>query len=112
MPVDLYIGGPEHAVQDLLYARFWQKVLVEIGLVITPEPYMKLIHQGTVLGDDGQKMSKSVGNVVNPDEMIDRFCADAVRLYEMFMGPLEAMKPWSIKGVEGVARFLDRVWRL
>jgi leucyl-tRNA synthetase len=112
MPVDLYIGGAEHAVLHLLYARFWHKVLFDIGIVSTPEPFMKLVHQGTVLGDDGQKMSKSLGNVVNPDEMIDGYGADAVRLYEMFMGPLEAMKPWSTKGVEGVSRFLDRVWRL
>jgi len=112
MPVDLYIGGAEHAVLHLLYARFWHKVLFDIGLVSTPEPFMKLVHQGTVLGEDGQKMSKSVGNVVNPDEMIDRFGADAVRMYEMFMGPLEAMKPWNAHGVEGVTRFLDRVWRL
>jgi leucyl-tRNA synthetase len=112
MPVDLYIGGAEHAVLHLLYARFWHKVLYDIGLVSTPEPFMKLVHQGTVLGEDGQKMSKSVGNVVNPDEMIDRFGADAVRMYEMFMGPLEAMKPWNTHGVEGVTRFLDRVWRL
>ncbi len=112
MPVDLYIGGAEHAVLHLLYARFWHKVLYDIGVVSTPEPFMKLVHQGTVLGEDGQKMSKSVGNVVNPDEMIDRFGADAVRLYEMFMGPLEAMKPWSTRGVEGITRFLDRVWRL
>jgi leucyl-tRNA synthetase len=112
MPVDLYIGGAEHGVLHLLYARFWHKVLFDIGLVSTPEPFMKLIHQGTVLGEDNQKMSKSVGNVVNPDEMIDRFGADAVRMYEMFMGPLEAMKPWSTRGVEGITRFLDRVWRL
>lgn len=112
MPVDLYIGGSEHAVLHLLYARFWHKVLYDIGVVSTPEPFMKLIHQGTVLGEDNQKMSKSRGNVVNPDEMIDKFGADAVRLYEMFMGPLEAMKPWSTRGVEGITRFLDRVWRL
>jgi leucyl-tRNA synthetase len=112
MPVDLYIGGAEHAVLHLLYARFWHKVLYDIGVVSTPEPFMKLVHQGTVLGEDNQKMSKSRGNVVNPDEMIDRFGADAVRLYEMFMGPLEVMKPWSTKGVEGITRFLDRVWRL
>jgi leucyl-tRNA synthetase len=112
MPVDLYIGGAEHAVLHLLYARFWHKVLFDIGVVSTPEPFMKLVHQGTVLGEDGQKMSKSAGNVVNPDEMIDRFGADAVRLYEMFMGPLEAIKPWNTHGVEGVTRFLDRVWRL
>jgi leucyl-tRNA synthetase len=112
MPVDLYIGGSEHAVLHLLYSRFWHKVLFDIGVVGTPEPFMKLVHQGIVLGEDNQKMSKSRGNVVNPDEMIDRFGADAVRLYEMFMGPLEAMKPWSTRGVEGVTRFLERVWRL
>jgi leucyl-tRNA synthetase len=112
MPVDLYIGGSEHAVLHLLYARFWHKVLFDIGVVSTPEPFRKLVHQGIVLGEDNQKMSKSRGNVVNPDEMMDQFGADAVRLYEMFMGPLEAMKPWSTRGVEGVTRFLERVWRL
>ncbi|MCP9472617.1 MAG: leucine--tRNA ligase [Nitrospira sp.] len=112
MPVDLYIGGSEHAVLHLLYARFWHKVLYDVGVVSTPEPFKKLVHQGIVLGEDNQKMSKSRGNVVNPDEMIDRFGADAVRIYEMFMGPLEAMKPWSTRGVEGVTRFLERVWRL
>jgi leucyl-tRNA synthetase len=112
MPVDLYIGGSEHAVLHLLYARFWHKVLFDIGVVSTPEPFKKLVHQGIVLGEDNQKMSKSRGNVVNPDEMMDQFGADAVRLYEMFMGPLEAMKPWSTRGVEGVTRFLERVWRL
>jgi leucyl-tRNA synthetase len=112
MPVDLYVGGSEHAVLHLLYARFWHKVLYDIGVASTPEPFLKLVHQGTVLGEDNQKMSKSRGNVVNPDEMMDQFGADAVRLYEMFMGPLEAMKPWSTRGVEGITRFLDRVWRL
>ena len=112
MPVDLYIGGSEHAVLHLLYSRFWHKVLYDIGVVTTPEPFKRLVHQGIVLGEDNQKMSKSRGNVVNPDDMIDRFGADAVRLYEMFMGPLEAMKPWSTHGVEGVTRFLERVWRL
>ncbi|MBS0183438.1 MAG: leucine--tRNA ligase [Nitrospira sp.] len=112
MPVDLYIGGSEHAVLHLLYARFWHKVLFDIGVTSTPEPFLKLVHQGIVLGEDNQKMSKSRGNVVNPDEIIDQFGADAVRLYEMFMGPLEAMKPWSARGVEGVTRFLERVWRL
>jgi leucyl-tRNA synthetase len=112
MPVDLYIGGSEHAVLHLLYARFWHKVLFDVGATSTPEPFMKLVHQGIVLGEDNQKMSKSRGNVVNPDDMIDQFGADAVRLYEMFMGPLEAMKPWSTRGVEGVTRFLERVWRL
>ena len=112
MPVDLYIGGSEHAVLHLLYARFWHKVLFDIGVVSTPEPFQRLVHQGIVLGEDNQKMSKSRGNVVNPDDMIDRFGADAVRLYEMCMGPLEAMKPWSTRGVEGITRFLERVWRL
>ncbi|HEX9155075.1 MAG TPA: leucine--tRNA ligase, partial [Nitrospira sp.] len=112
MPVDLYIGGSEHAVLHLLYSRFWHKVLHDIGVVSTPEPFKKLVHQGIVLGEDNQKMSKSRGNVVNPDEMMDQFGADAVRLYEMFMGPLEAMKPWSSRGVEGITRFLERVWRL
>ena len=112
MPVDLYVGGSEHAVLHLLYARFWHKVLYDIGVASTPEPFLKLVHQGTVLGEDNQKMSKSRGNVVNPDEMMDQFGADAVRLYEMFMGPLEAIKPWSTRGVEGITRFLDRVWRL
>jgi leucyl-tRNA synthetase len=112
MPVDLYVGGAEHAVLHLLYARFWHKVLHDIGVVSTPEPFMRLVHPGTVLGEDGQKMSKSVGNVVNPDDMVDEYGADALRLYEMFMGPLEASKPWSTKGVEGITRFLDRVWRL
>jgi len=112
MPVDLYIGGSEHAVLHLLYARFWHKVLYDIGVVSTPEPFKKLVHQGIVLGEDNQKMSKSRGNVVNPDEIMDQFGADAARLYEMFMGPLEAVKPWSTRGVEGVTRFLERVWRL
>ncbi|MEC4890463.1 MAG: leucine--tRNA ligase [Nitrospira sp.] len=112
MPVDLYVGGSEHAVLHLLYSRFWHKVLHDIGVVSTPEPFKKLVHQGIVLGEDNQKMSKSRGNVVNPDEMMDQFGADAVRLYEMFMGPLEAMKPWSSRGVDGITRFLERVWRL
>jgi leucyl-tRNA synthetase len=112
MPVDLYVGGAEHAVLHLLYARFWHKVLHDIGVVSTPEPFLKLVHQGTILGEDARKMSKSVGNVVNPDELFDDYGADAVRLYEMFMGPLEASKPWSTASVEGITRFLDRVWRL
>ena len=110
--VDLYVGGVEHAVLHLLYARFWHKVLYDMGVVSTTEPFHRLVHQGTILGEDNQKMSKSVGNVVNPDEMIDRFGADATRIYEMFLGPLEASKPWSTRGVEGITRFLDRVWRL
>ena len=110
--VDLYVGGTEHAVLHLLYARFWHKVLFDLGLVGTPEPFQKLVNQGIILGEDGQKMSKSRGNVVNPDDVIDEYGADAFRLYEMFMGPLEQTKPWSMTGVEGVYRFLARVWRL
>jgi leucyl-tRNA synthetase len=110
--VDLYVGGTEHAVLHLLYARFWHMVLHDLGHLPTPEPFQRLVNQGIILGTDGQKMSKSRGNVVNPDEVINDYGADAFRLYEMFMGPLEQMKPWSMKGVEGVYRFLARVWRL
>ena len=110
--VDLYVGGIEHAVLHLLYARFWHNVLFDLGHVSTPEPFFKLVNQGLILGEDGQKMSKSRGNVVNPDEIMGEYGADAFRLYEMFMGPLEMVKPWSTKGVEGVYRFLGRVWRL
>jgi len=110
--VDLYVGGTEHAVLHLLYARFWHKVLFDLGYVSTPEPFFKLVNQGLILGEDGQKMSKSRGNVVNPDDILKEFGADAFRLYEMFMGPLQDTKPWSTKGVEGVYRFLGRVWRL
>ena len=110
--VDLYVGGTEHAVLHLLYSRFWHMVLHDLGHLPTPEPFQRLVNQGIILGTDGQKMSKSRGNVVNPDEVIDAYGADAFRLYEMFMGPLEQMKPWSMKGVEGVYRFLARAWRL
>jgi leucyl-tRNA synthetase len=110
--VDLYVGGTEHAVLHLLYARFWHKVLFDLGLVTTAEPFFKLVNQGIILGEDGQKMSKSRGNVVNPDEILIEYGADAFRLYEMFMGPLQDSKPWNTKGVEGVYRFLGRVWRL
>jgi leucyl-tRNA synthetase len=110
--VDLYIGGAEHAVLHLLYARFWHKVLFDLGVVSTPEPFHKLVNQGIILGEDNRKMSKAWGNVVNPDDVIAEFGADALRLFEMFMGPLEQMKPWSMTGVEGVYRFLGRVWRL
>ena len=110
--VDLYIGGTEHAVLHLLYARFWHKVLYDLGHISTVEPFQKLVNQGLIMGEDGQKMSKSRGNVVNPDDVVDEYGADALRLYEMFMGPLEQVKPWSMKGVEGVYRFLARVWRL
>ncbi|HEX9780002.1 MAG TPA: leucine--tRNA ligase [bacterium] len=112
MPVDLYVGGAEHAVLHLLYARFWHKVLYDEGLVSTPEPFRRLVNQGLILGEDGEKMSKSRGNVVNPDDVIAGYGADAFRLYEMFMGPLEAVKPWSTRNIEGVSRFLNRVWRL
>lgn len=110
--VDLYVGGTEHAVLHLLYARFWHKVLFDLGYVSTAEPFYKLVNQGLILGEDGQKMSKSRGNVINPDDILKEYGADAFRLYEMFMGPLEMTKPWSTKGVEGVYRFLGRVWRL
>ncbi len=110
--VDLYVGGTEHAVLHLLYARFWHKVLFDLGYLSKPEPFQRLVNQGIILGEDGQKMSKSRGNIVNPDDVIDQYGADAFRSYEMFMGPLEQMKPWSMRGVEGVARFLARVWRL
>ncbi len=110
--VDLYVGGTEHAVLHLLYARFWHKVLFDLGHVSTPEPFFKLVNQGLILGEDMQKMSKSRGNTINPDDILVEYGADAFRLYEMFMGPLEMVKPWNTKGVEGVYRFLGRVWRL
>ncbi|MBJ7396959.1 MAG: class I tRNA ligase family protein, partial [Akkermansiaceae bacterium] len=110
--VDLYVGGTEHAVLHLLYARFWHKVLFDLGHVRSSEPFQKLVNQGLILGEDGQKMSKSRGNVVNPDDVVSEYGADALRLYEMFMGPLEQVKPWQMKGVEGVSRFLARVWRV
>ena len=110
--VDLYVGGTEHAVLHLLYARFWHKVLFDLGHVTTPEPFQRLVNQGLILGEDGQKMSKSRGNVVNPDDVVKEYGADALRLYEMFMGPLEQVKPWIMQGVEGVSRFLAKVWRV
>jgi len=110
--VDLYVGGTEHAVLHLLYARFWHKVLFDLGYVSTPEPFQRLVNQGMMLGEDGQKMSKSRGNVINPDDVIAEYGADSLRCYEMFMGPLEQLKHWSTTGVEGVCRFLARVWRL
>ncbi|MCF6334699.1 MAG: class I tRNA ligase family protein, partial [Spirochaetales bacterium] len=112
MPVDLYVGGAEHAVLHLLYARFWHKVLFDIGVVSQDEPFQQLINQGMILGEGGIKMSKSLGNVINPDIIIDELGADTMRLYEMFMGPLTVSKPWSTKGTAGVHRFLDRVWRV
>ncbi len=110
--VDLYVGGTEHAVLHLLYARFWHKVLFDLGHLSTTEPFQKLVNQGLILGEDGQKMSKSLGNVVSPDEVVAEYGADSLRLYEMFMGPLDQVKPWQMKGVEGVSRFLARVWRV
>ena len=110
--VDLYVGGTEHAVLHLLYARFWHKVMFDLGHLTTNEPFKKLVNQGLILGEDGQKMSKSLGNVVSPDEVVDQYGADSLRLYEMFMGPLTQVKPWQMKGVEGVSRFLAKVWRV
>jgi leucyl-tRNA synthetase len=112
MPVDLYVGGAEHAVLHLLYARFWHKVLYDRGVVSTPEPFQKLVNQGMILGENNEKMSKSRGNVINPDSIVTEYGADSLRLYEMFMGPLEAAKPWNMQGVNGVFGFLNRVWRL
>jgi leucyl-tRNA synthetase len=112
MPIDLYVGGAEHAVLHLLYSRFWHKVLFDRGHVSTPEPFRKLVNQGMILGENGEKMSKARGNVVNPDDVVREHGADSLRLFEMFMGPLEAVKPWSTAGVVGVRGFLDRVWRL
>jgi leucyl-tRNA synthetase len=112
LPVDLYIGGAEHAVLHLLYARFWHKVLYDLGVVSTKEPFQKLVNQGMILGENMEKMSKSRGNVINPDEIVSQYGADTLRMYEMFMGPLEATKPWNTNGVEGTFRFLNRIWRL
>ncbi|MFY0762591.1 leucine--tRNA ligase [Metabacillus dongyingensis] len=112
LPVDTYIGGAEHAVLHLLYARFWHKVLYDLGIVPTKEPFQKLFNQGMILGENNEKMSKSKGNVVNPDDIVASHGADTLRLYEMFMGPLEASIAWSEKGLDGARRFLDRVWRL
>ena len=112
IPVDLYIGGVEHAVLHLLYARFWQHVLYDLGLVSHKEPFKKLFNQGMIQGEDGQKMSKSRGNVINPDDVVNSYGADSFRLYEMFMGPLDKSKPWSTKGLQGCHRFIQRVWRL
>jgi len=112
LPVDIYIGGAEHAVLHLLYARFWHKVLYDLGVVTTKEPFQKLFNQGMILGENNEKMSKSKGNVVNPDEIVQSHGADTLRLYEMFMGPLDASIAWSTKGLDGSRRFLDRVWRL
>ena len=112
MPVDLYVGGPEHAVGHLLYSRFWNNFLFDKGLVPVKEPFKKLVHQGMILGPNGVKMSKSKGNVINPDDMVREYGTDALRMYEMFMGPLDSDKPWDPNGIEGSKKFLDRVWRL
>jgi leucyl-tRNA synthetase len=112
MPVDLYLGGDEHAVGHLLYSRFWMKVLYDCGLVSHDEPFKKLVHQGMILGMDGEKMSKSRGNVINPDDVVKKYGADTLRIYEMFMGPLEKDKPWSTQAIEGTFRFLNRAFRI
>jgi leucyl-tRNA synthetase len=112
LPVDLYIGGAEHAVLHLLYARFWHKVLYDLGVVSTKEPFHKLVNQGMILGENMEKMSKSRGNVINPDEIVGEQGGDTLRMYEMFMGPLESTKPWNTNGVDGTYRFLNRIWRL
>ena len=112
MPVDLYVGGPEHAVGHLLYSRFWNHYLYNKGYVPVKEPFAKLRHQGMILGTNGEKMSKSKGNVINPDDMVKQYGADSLRMYEMFMGPIDSAKPWDPNGIEGTKKFLDRVWRL
>ncbi len=112
MPVDLYVGGGEHAVLHLLYSRFWHKVLFDLGAVRDSEPFTKLVHQGMILGENGEKMSKSRGNVVTPDDIVRDYGADSLRVYEMFMGPLEQVKPWQTSGIEGLRRFLERVWNV
>ena len=112
LPVDLYVGGPEHAVGHLLYSRFWNNYLYNKGLVPVKEPFAKLRHQGMILGSNGEKMSKSKGNVINPDDMVKEYGAAALRVYEMFMGPIDAAKPWDPNGIDGSKKFLDRVWRL
>lgn len=112
LPVDIYVGGQEHAVLHLLYARFWHKALYKLNLLDHSEPFSKVVHQGLILGADGEKMSKSKGNVVNPDDVIQQHGADALRLYEMFMGPLEAAKPWQTDQLQGVVRFRERIYNL
>ena len=112
LPVDLYVGGPEHAVGHLLYSRMWNRYLYDKGMLKHPEPFQKLYHQGMILGTNGEKMSKSKGNVINPDDIVKEYGADTLRVYEMFMGPLEASKPWSETGVDGARKWLDRVYRL
>lgn len=112
LPVNLYVGGAEHAVLHLLYARFWHKFLYDLGVVPTKEPFQKLVNQGMILGSNHEKMSKSKGNVVNPDDIVEQYGADTLRLYEMFMGPLDASIPWSEEGLGGAHKFINRVWNL
>jgi leucyl-tRNA synthetase len=112
LPVDLYVGGAEHSVLHLLYARFFTKVLHNLGYLEFDEPFLKLRHQGTILAEDGTKMSKSKGNVVNPDDVTIQYGADALRCFEMFMGPLEDMKPWQTRGIVGISRFFEKIWKL
>ena len=112
LPVDLYNGGMEHVTLHLLYSRFWHKFLFDIGVVPTKEPYQKRVSHGMILAADGQKMSKSRGNVVNPDEMIEKFGADAFRLYEMFLGPFDQVIKWQTDGIRGTYRFLEKIWRM
>ena len=112
MPVDFYIGGKEHLVGHLLYSRFWNNFLFDKGLVPCKEPFKKLFHQGMILGEDGNKMSKSLGNVINPDDIIKDYGADVLRMYEMFMGPVADTKPWNTANIEGVKKFIDRIYRL
>ena len=112
MPVDFYVGGKEHLVGHLLYSRFWNNFLYDQGLVPCKEPFKKLFHQGMVLGEDGNKMSKSLGNVINPNDIVDEYGADVLRMYEMFMGPVADTKPWNTANIEGVKKFIDRVYRL
>ena len=112
MPVDLYMGGAEHAVGHLLYSRFWNRFLYNEGYITNEEPFKRLVHQGMILGENNEKMSKSRGNVVNPDDMVRIYGADSLRLYEMFMGPIEASKPWDAKGIEAARKFIERIYRL
>ena len=112
LPVDLYVGGAEHAVLHLLYARFWHKFLYDLGVVPTKEPFQRLVNQGMILGDNHEKMSKSKGNVVNPDDIVEQYGADTLRLYEMFMGPLDASIAWSEDGLSGAHKFIKRIWNL
>lgn len=112
LPVDLYVGGPEHAVGHLLYSRFWNNYLYNKGFVPVKEPFYKLAHQGMILGTNGEKMSKSRGNVINPDDVVKTHGSDSLRMYEMFMGPIDAVKPWDTNGIDGTKKFLDRIWRL